>query len=299
MLDPRRLTLLQAVVEGGSMSEAALELGYSTAAVSQQVAALERQVGAPLLVRHARGVRPTAAGALLARHAGGLSERLRAAERELADLLAAEGGTVRAGLFASATVGALPAALGRFRERHPGVRVTVSEYEVAEAADRLRAGELDLATLFDDPDRPSLDRSGLELASLGFDAMHAVLPAGHPLADRSSVPLAGLREEPWILARGAACADLVLHRCREVGFEPQVALTTDDYAAARSLVAAGMGVAAVPCLMRQRDGDGVVVRPLEPAPRREVFAALPAGGVAPPAAAALREAFEATRASWA
>ncbi|WP_272473364.1 LysR family transcriptional regulator [Baekduia alba] len=293
-LDPRRLEVFLAVVEGGSMTDAARELRFSPAAVSQHVSALERQVGAPLLVRHARGVRPTAAGALLARHAAELSGRLRDAERELTDLLRSAGGTVRLGIFASATVGALPAALRHFGAAHPSVSVMVDEREVDVGADLVRRGALDLAIVFDDPAHPTLDRTGLDLAPLGTDPMDVALPEAHPQAGADPVALSALAGERWILASGAACAALVRRRCVEVGFTPDVALTTDDHAAARSLAAAGMGVAVLPRLMGQRDGDGAVIRALDPAPGRAVAVAVAADGSTLPAALALRDAFVAT-----
>lgn len=296
-LDPKRLAVLAAVIRTGSMSEAARELQYSPAAVSQHVAALERQVGVALLIRHARGVRPTAAGALLARHAGAVADRLELAERELAELLDGRGGTVELGIFASATVGALPSALSWFARRHPRVRVAVSEYDAVPSVEALRAGTLDVALTFDTPDAPELDRSGLEVVAVGRDAMLALLPAADPRADEDEIALGDLRHEPWILPRGDTCARLVERSCRREGFEPRVTLTTDDHAAARSLVAEGMGVALVPQLLRQRDDAAVVVRPVRPAPVREVLVAVREDGTSSPAALGLRDAFVASSAA--
>ena len=289
-LDPKRLTVLAAAIRSGSMSRAALELGYSTAAVSQHIGALEREVGAALLVRHARGVRATPAGALLAAHAHAIDDRLAEAQRDLANLLRADRATIRAGLFTSAWVGALPAALSALRRTHADVHVEVSEIDADIAADRLRAGELDLAILFDDPDEPTLDRSDLELTSLGHDPMLVMLPATHRNASLVPVPLADLARERWILPHGADCAALIRRRCLAAGFEPTIALETDDYVAARSLVAGGMGVATVPGLMRQQDSADVVVRPLHPSPERELLVATHASHTTP-ATAALRRAF--------
>jgi DNA-binding transcriptional LysR family regulator len=295
-LDPRRLEVFLAVVQGGSMTEAARELRFSPAAVSQHVAALEQQVGAPLLIRHARGVRPTAAGALLARRADEIGTRLRDAERELRDLLRSDAGTVRLGVFASATVGALPAALRRMTAEHPDVVVVVEECDAARGAELVRRGTLDLAVVFDDPGHPTLDRDDLELSSLGTDVMDVALADAHPLAGAGQVQLAALRDERWILPRGAACAALVRRCCAASGFAPDVALSTDDHAAARSLVASGMGVAVLPRLMRQSSGGGAAVVALDPAPARTVFTAVAADGGGLPAAVALRDAFVATTA---
>lgn len=276
------------------MTDAARELRFSPAAVSQHISALERQVGAPLFVRHPRGVRPTAAGSLLASYAQELVQRLLDAERDLADLLSSEGGTVRLGIFASATVGALPGALEKFTAQHPNVAVVLNECDVDIAAERVRTGSLDLAIVFDDPDYPTLDRSGLQLTPLGVDPVDIALCDAHPLAHLEQIALTQLRDEPWILARGDRCAELVRRRCRASGFEPRVALATDDHAAARSLASAGLGIAALPRLMGQQTGDGVIVRSVMPAPAREIYAAVAADGTGVPAGTHLRDAFAAT-----
>ncbi len=272
------------------MTRAAQELRFSPAAVSQHITALEKQVGAPLLVRHARGVQPTAAGGLLARHAEELLERLGAAGRELDDLISSAAATVRLGIFASAAVGILPGALAKFEATHPAVAVTIDESDVDVGADRLRGGMLDVAVLFDDLEHLELDRSGLDLTQIGLDPVDIVLHDGHPLAQADTVDLEALSDERWVLARGTTCADLVRRRCRACGFEPDIAMTTDDHAAARSLAAARIGVTAVPRLLGQRSGDGVVVRPLHPAPTRLLYAALASDAAVPPAALALRDA---------
>jgi DNA-binding transcriptional LysR family regulator len=276
------------------MTDAARELRFSPAAVSQQMSALERQVGAPLFVRHARGVRPTAAGLVLARHAKELVDRLADAERELDSLLSASAGVVRVGIFASAIVGALPAALAAFRQSHPAVNVTISECDVDVGVERLRSGELDLAIVFDEPDQPTLDRSRLDLTPIGIDPIDIALREDHPLAQALEVDLDALSQEPWILARGARCAALVRRTCQAAGFEPRVLLTVDDHAAACSLTASGIGVAALPRLMGRRSGDGVAVRALRPSPIRAVYAAVPEDTSGLPAALALRDAFVAT-----
>src|SRR5215216_743081 len=102
MLDIRRLRVLRAVVDTGSMAGAADELGYTPSAVSQHLATLEREAGVPLLERVGRGVRPTAAGALLAEHAAEVLGRLTAAEAALADLVAGRAGRLAVAFFPTA-----------------------------------------------------------------------------------------------------------------------------------------------------------------------------------------------------
>ena len=173
-LDAHRLIMLKAVVDHGSMSNAALELGFSTSAVSQQVAALELTAGVPLLTRHARGVTPTAAGAVLVRHAAALSERLDAASEELEDLIGAAGGTVRAGLFSSAAAALLPDALRRFTTAFAGVTAEIVECDADDGARRVADGQLDLAVVF------GIEPGRLDLTTLGVDATASCCPPGIP-----------------------------------------------------------------------------------------------------------------------
>lgn len=284
--------LLKAVVDHGSMSSAALELDLSTSAVSQQVAALELTAGVPLLTRHARGVKATAAGALLARHAAALGAGLETAAEELDALVGAVGGTVRVGLFASAAAALLPEALRHFTAAFADVRVDIVECDADAGAERVASGALDIAVVFAVGDDGRLD-----LTTLGADEYHVVLPAGHPAATAGgAVDTGALREQRWILPRGAACAALVAQACAQAGFEPDVVIAADDHGAARRLVESGLGITVVPELLGWSDDATTVVRRLLPAPAREVQIALAQQDWHPPATLAFRTALSA---AWA
>ena len=289
-LDAHRLMLLKAVVDHGSMSSAALELGFSTSAVSQQVAALELTAGVPLLTRHARGVKATAAGAVLVSHAAALGARLDAAAEELEELIGAAGGTVRVGLFATAAAALLPEALRRFTGAFPGIGAEIVECDADVGAQRVAAGLLDVAVVFgvEDPGR-------LDLTTLGLDEYRVVLPAKHPLAagDSGTIDTAALRDERWILPRGPACSALVTHACARAGFEPEVVLAADDHGAARRLVESGVGVTVVPALLGWEDDEHTTVRRLHPAPARELQIALARQDWHPPATLGFRDALAA------
>jgi len=276
--------MLKAVVDHGSMSNAALELGFSTSAVSQQVAALELTAGVPLLTRHARGVTPTAAGAVLVRHAAALSERLDAASEELEDLIGAAGGTVRAGLFSSAAAALLPDALRRFTTAFAGVTAEIVECDADDGARRVADGQLDLAVVF------GIEPGRLDLTTLGVDRYRVVLPAGHPAAAGPVTDAAELRDERWILPRGPACASLVADACARAGFEPDVVIAADDHAAARRLVESGIGITVAPELLGWADDAHTVVRDLRPAPARELQIALARQDWHPPATLGFRDA---------
>src|ERR1700761_419506 len=152
MLNLRRLQVLCEVVGRGSFSAAADQLAYTQSAVSQAIARLEAETGTTLLVRDRRGVRPTAAGEVLLGHAEAIFAQVEAAEEDLAATLGLRGGRLRVASFPSAGATLMPQAVARFRRAYPEVALTLAEGEPEEIAPRLRAGEFDLALLFEFPD---------------------------------------------------------------------------------------------------------------------------------------------------
>ena len=278
MLDLRRLRVLREVAVHGSFSAAAAELAYTPSAVSQQIAALEREAGATLVDRRARGVRLTDAGRALVRHAETIFTQLAAAEAELEAIGDARSGRVRMASFATAGSTLVPLAISGFRAQHPEVELSLAELEPEESYERLRAGELEVALTFVYADRSGETPEGIECEHLVDDPLLLVLPPGHPLAERRRLRLADLAGEPWIQPTGG-CADGVARACRAVGFEPNVAFETDEYLTIQNLVAAGVGIALIPDLALVAAARGnVVVRPLgADAPVRRVRIAVAAG----------------------
>jgi DNA-binding transcriptional LysR family regulator len=303
MLDPRRLLVLRAVVRAGSMSAAAAELGYTPSAVSQQVATLEREVRTPLLVRHSRGVVPTEAGSLLVEHADVVSARLARAQEEVADLTALRAGRLRLAAFASAGARLLPGAIGVFRRRHPGVRLSLELREPEDVPDLVREGELDLAITFDylaGPDEgptvasgPSVDTEGLTSTWLLDDVVNVALPPGHPaledagLRSTDEIDVSTLRDAAWIRDSGQVCREQLVEMCGAAGFTPDVAFDSDDFPMVSGLVESGVGVALVPDLAVHQMGRRVVLRRLRPRLVRRIRALTPPQP--PPATAAMLE----------
>ena len=291
MLNLGRLRVLCEVVSRGSFSGAAESLAYTQSAVSQAVARLEAETGAELVVRDRRGVRPTAAGATLIDHAEAIFAQVEAAEADLDAVLGIRAGRLRVASFPSAGATLMPAAVATFRERHPGVELTLAEGEPEEIGPRLRAGEFDLALLFEFPgvrERPAV---GLRAVALLEDPMHVALPAAHPLASKPAVKLEDLRDEDWVQTSAASpCAKHVVRSCVGAGFEPHVTFESDDYETVQGLVAAGVGVALIPRLALTRVHEGIVVRELAPrSPARKVLAAtVPGAGAAPAAKTMIR-----------
>src|SRR2546423_7296631 len=149
MLDVKRLKVLREVARRGSFSAAAEELSYTQSAVSQQIAALEQEADAKLLERGPRGVRLTDAGRALVEHSEAIFARLAAAEAELDDIAGLRAGRLRLASFSSAGATLAPLAAGLFRQRHPGIRMELVEADDDESIPLLRAGELELALIFE------------------------------------------------------------------------------------------------------------------------------------------------------
>src|SRR3954447_2514824 len=145
MLDVRRMRVLREVAVRGSFSAAADALSFTQSAVSQQIAALEREAGAVLVERNARGVRLTDAGDALVAHADAILARLDAAERELEAIAGLRGGHLRLVAFPSAASSLMPLAVAEFRRRHPGVELTLEPGEPGPAVAAVKAGEADVA----------------------------------------------------------------------------------------------------------------------------------------------------------
>jgi DNA-binding transcriptional LysR family regulator len=301
MLDVKRLRVLREVSMRGSFSAAAEALAYTQSAVSQQIAALEREAGTVLVERRARGVHLTEAGRALVAHADVILSRLADAEAELEAIAGMRGGRLRLVSFPTAGATIAPLAIARFRERHPGVEVTLAPREPDEGLDCLKSGECDIALTVEAGFAPISDPA-IERHPLLDDPMYLCVSACHRVAKKARIRLSDLAEESWILGTTGRCPDgVVLERaCQAAGFEPRVAFQSDDYNAIQGFVAAGVGVCLIPDLALVAVRDDVVIRCLEGrAPVRHVLAATLAGGYVSPAAAAMLEILREVGAEWA
>ncbi len=289
MLNASRLNVFREVVAHGSFSAAADALSYSQSAVSQAIATLEGEVGASLIERNRGGVRPTAAGAALARHAGGILASMETAEAEIEAISAGRGGRLRTASFPTAGATLMPQAIAGFRASHPGVDVALAEGEPEEIAPRLRSGEFDLVLLFEFEGVGERLGAGMKRFELLDDPLHLALRADHPLAKRKQLTLADLREESWVQTSSSSpCARHVVRSCHAAGFEPSVSFESDDYQTVQGLVAAGVGVALIPQLALSGVRPDLRVRALHPqSPVRKVFAATPRGAAVTPAVATM------------
>jgi DNA-binding transcriptional LysR family regulator len=246
MLNLRRLHLFTEIAERGSLSAAAEALGYTASAVSQQLAGLEREAGVELVDRHARGTTLTDAGEMLLTHARRLLASEQAARSELAAFAGGERGRLRVGWFTTAGAALMPFALASFLREHPGVELVLAECDPDQAAQALRAGELDLALIYqfelDEDPAPDLPQTALIT-----DRAYIGVPANSRLASRTRLRLSHFREQSWVqgVREGVTLAALPT-ACRAAGFEPHIVFRTDDHLVVQGLVAAGVGVALLP-----------------------------------------------------
>ena len=287
MLDVRRLRVLSEVAHRGSFSAAADALSLTQSAVSQHVAALEREVGMTLVERGMRPVELTEAGHALTRHAAGILARLDGAEQELGEIAGRRHGRLRFGSFPTALATLVPPAFAHFRRRHPDVTLTVIDDHLQRLLPRLAGGELDLALIYEHEVLPEVE---LQRTVLLEDEFRVLLPARHRLSRRRRpLQLTDLAGEPWIGgAPNSAWFRITGDACRQAGFTPQVGFASDDYTAVQALVAAGLGVSVVPGLAAAHPLPGLEVRTLASgAPVRRICAARPRDAYYGPAVAAM------------
>ncbi len=293
MLDVKQLRVLKAVSEHGSFSAAAESLSYTQPAVSQQIAALERQANTTLVDRGSRGVRLTDQGRALVEHAEVVLARLAAAEAELEAIAGVRGGRVRLSSFPTAGASVLPPAVAMFARRHPEVELTFVEQEPEDAVQMLRAAELEVAIVFEYRDlaQPEFDRlyEGIELRHLIDDPMYVAMPRDHPVARKPRVRLEDFADDVWIQndTRGP-CGRLHLAACVGAGFEPKIGYESDDYNVVQGLIAAGVGISLLPALSLTNVREDIAVRSLgRKAPARRIASAVLAGRYRSPATDAM------------
>jgi DNA-binding transcriptional LysR family regulator len=285
-IDIRRLWVLRELRQKGTVGATAQALNITPSGVSQQIAALGRELGVPLLAPQGRGVRLTPQAQLLLEHAAVISHQLESARAELAAFAQGTAGQVGIGGFASAITALVAPALIRLRQERPRLELRVQEIQAPECFTRLDAGDLDLVIAVDYHGGPTHGDIRFHRCDLLDDPLLAALPAGHPLAAQPVVALQDLAGESWVAgAMHGPCHEVALAACTAAGFNPNLRHAIDDWAVVLTLVAAHCGVALVPRLgVPTGDHPGVVIRPLggPQRPSRHIYAAVRAGSEANP-----------------
>lgn len=238
----RQLEYFVAIAELGSLTQAAERLLVSQPSLSQQVRALEAELGGPLLERLPRGVRLTTAGQELLAEARATLAHARRARRVVRRALELDIGQLEVAVTSSAALGILPAVLRDWQRRHPEIEVSLLEFphrRALEEAARDGAGDIAVGST------PAA-WSG-QVQRLGWEEMVLVLPDGDPLLTRDAIALPELADRRWVhFARTHGLAAVVDFCCAAAGFAPRVAVRTSQVAAAPPFAAAGIGPALVP-----------------------------------------------------
>jgi DNA-binding transcriptional LysR family regulator len=262
-IEVRHLAALQAVAETGTFRAAAVRLGYTQSAISQQIATLERLVGAKLIERPGgpRAVALTDTGRLVLRHADAIIARLQAAQADVTAMIEGGAGSLRVGAFQSAGARILPELVRRFRAQWPLVAVQLTESVTdSELLVCVERGDLDLSFVM-----PPLPDGPFEMVELIRDPWVLLVPADSPLAARPKPP--SLREVaslPLIGARLCRSLEQIHAHFRARGLEPTYAFHSDENNTVHGLVAAGAGIGLIPRLAVDPNDERVVAVELEP-----------------------------------
>jgi LysR family transcriptional activator of glutamate synthase operon len=268
-MELRQLRYLVALADERHFTRAAAREHIAQPALSQQIRRLEAEVGLTLVERTTRRVALTDAGELLVARARRILAEVDDAQAELGTLAGVKGGRLSVGALHTMGPVDLSQLLAAFHRNHPAVELTVREQSSEELAEMLRDDEIDLAFL---SVTERIQSHGLELHHLVSEELVAVLPAQHPLAARDRVALSELAGDPFISFRtGSRLRELLDSAATAVGFEPRIALESNESRRIRSLVSGGLGVAILPRSDAAGPGAPVAVTPLvEPALTRDV-----------------------------
>ena len=283
ILELRPLRYFVAIAEAGSITRAAEGLHIAQQSLSQQVRALEAQVGAPLLIRSRRGVTPTEVGEVLLREARTVLAQAERAADTVRRAARGDSGVLRVGFLTTVAHDLMPPVVRAFAAHHPEVALDTEDLAIAALVDGVREGRLDAGL-----SRPPLV-DDVVAEPVSDEPVAVVLPLGHRLGDRTTLTLADLADEPWVLTPRTSWPPW--HRKYDAdfaaaGYRPRVVRRGTTPQALLALVAAGVGVTRLPLSCRNLRVDGVTFVPL--AGERAEIVLLTRPGAANPALQALR-----------
>jgi DNA-binding transcriptional LysR family regulator len=278
-MELRQLRYFVAVAEELHFRRAAERLHISQPPLSQQIRALEDELGFVLLIRTRRRVELTPAGAAFLRDARALLGELDGAVATARRIDAGQTGRLRINFVGSALFSIVPGTVERFRRSRPGVEIELHERATVDQLRAVRAGLADVGLV-----RPPIEPGGeLSVRTVLRERTVAALPAGHPLAALSRVPLRRLAAQPLVLFprdQAPGFHDLLIGALVGTGAHPaapRVIQYAPEMLTIIGLVAAGTGVSLVPESVQRLGLDGVTYRPVTGAPRSELLAVTRAG----------------------
>jgi LysR family transcriptional regulator, transcription activator of glutamate synthase operon len=259
-MELRQLRSAVAIARRLSFTAAADELAVAQPALSQQIAALERELGVRLFDRTNRRVALTDAGRAFVARAERVIADVNAAAEEMTAFAGGLRGRVVLGTYQSFAEYTLPKLLGRFHAEHPGIEVALREGMADELLAALHAGTLDVFV-----GESNLSGQTFRIEPLYEDELVIAVAARHRLAARTTVRLDELRDEAFVIFRpGSTMTHRLMMLAREAGFAPRVAFESEDTLTVRSLVAEGLGVAMYPRTLGNTPGPNVALLSLAP-----------------------------------
>lgn len=253
--DPQDLRLFLALFEAGSITAASQRVHLSLAAASGRLQALEASVGTPLFDRSRRGVSPTPAGQVFARHARAVLVQLAQLDTELAPFVRGEHGSVRLLCNTAALTGFLPEALARFLVLHPHIDVELEEAPSVDIVEAIRAGKAPAGVLAD-----SADTTGLAVCTLREDRLVLLAPASSVWAERDGVSFGEVLGEPFVGVRESALRSFLDDQAARGGRAIRHRVLVAGFDDACRLVARGVGLAVMPAGVAQRSADAASTR---------------------------------------
>jgi DNA-binding transcriptional LysR family regulator len=285
----QQLRMLREVSHRRTIAAAAESLGYTSSAVSQQLAGLERSTGVAVLERIGRNVRFTDAGRELVRHAEGLLSGVEAAQSALERVNSEVRGVLDVAVYESVAATLLAPLLGVVRKAYPDLELRTRQVDPDVSIDEVAAGTIDMAFTVDYPHAPAPHRTDVVRALILEDPFYVVVPDDDPLT--GPVPMSELSNRSIISSPATvSCGRSVVLACRRAGFEPNLVHQIDDYPTVLKLAAAAAGIGIVPGLGLVDPPAGVRVLEIEPPVSRFVQLAYRASSADRPAIVAVVDA---------
>lgn len=242
-MELRQLKYFIEVAKREHVTDAANHLHVAQSAVSRQIFNLEEELGVDLFIREGRTVRLTKIGRIFLEHAERAIHVIDDARRVVEEYRDPEKGTIHIGFSASLASYILPNAISYFRKQYPHVQFVLNEGSYSELVEAVIQGEINMALLGPLPQ----NEKKIKGTVLFTEDIVALLPSNHPLANRASIKLTELRDDPFILyPKGYVLHDVIMEGCLQRGFHPQVSFEGKDLDAIKGLVSAGLGVTLLP-----------------------------------------------------
>ncbi|MDR7001170.1 LysR family transcriptional regulator [Neobacillus niacini] len=263
-----KFEIFSTIVELGSLTEAATELGLTQSAVSHAIASLESEWGFSILIRGRTGIQLTSNGEFVLQYIRDILKCNEQMMQQIARINGLEVGTVRIGTFSSVSINWLPEILRRFNESHPSIEIKLLDGDYEEIEHWVSSGAVDFGFL----SLPTV--KSLEVIPLKKDRMLVIVPDHHPLNQQKVVSFHQIKEELFIMPT-KSCDNDVRRILKENNVTPNIKFELEDDQAIISMVQNGLGISILPEMVLNRVPNNVCVLSLEGDYYRSIGIAVP------------------------